>query len=83
MCPANDNTASCEIRALICFLHAKSMSAAQIPREIRAVYDQNIMSEGTVTKCCRMFRVGRTNVHNDERSFRSSVMGDDLFQSDD
>jgi hypothetical protein len=34
MCPATDNPASCEICAIIHFLHAKSMSAAEIHREL-------------------------------------------------
>jgi hypothetical protein len=48
ICPAIDNPASCEIRVIIRFLHAKNMSAPQIHRELCAVYDQNVMSEGTV-----------------------------------
>jgi hypothetical protein len=32
-----DNPASCEIRVVICFLHAKVMSAAEIHHELRAV----------------------------------------------
>jgi hypothetical protein len=36
MCPAIDNPASCEIRALIRFLHAKNMSVAVIHREVCA-----------------------------------------------
>jgi hypothetical protein len=42
-----DNPASCEIRSLILFLHAKNMSAAEIRRELRAD-GQNVKSEGTV-----------------------------------
>jgi hypothetical protein len=39
MCSATDNPASCEIRALIRFLHAKDMTAAEIHRELcAAVY---------------------------------------------
>jgi hypothetical protein len=34
MCPAIDNPASCEIRAVMHFLHAKNMSAAEILREL-------------------------------------------------
>jgi hypothetical protein len=30
MCPAIDNPASCEIRSVICFLHANNMSALEI-----------------------------------------------------
>jgi hypothetical protein len=48
MCPVIDNPASCEIRAVICFLHAKNMSAAGIHHKLCAVYGQNVMSEGTV-----------------------------------
>jgi hypothetical protein len=46
--PAIDNPASCEIRAVFRFLQIKNTSAAQIHRELCAVYGQNIMSEGTV-----------------------------------
>jgi hypothetical protein len=39
MCPTIDNPASCEICAVISFLHAKDKSAAEIHRELReAVY---------------------------------------------
>jgi hypothetical protein len=34
MSAAIDNPASCEIRAVIRFLHAKNMSAAEIHREL-------------------------------------------------
>jgi hypothetical protein len=69
MCPAIDNPASCEIHSLIRFLHAKNMSTTQIHSELCAVVDgQNAMSEGTVRQWCRMFRNGRTNVHDEERS---------------
>jgi hypothetical protein len=52
MCPAIDNPASCEIRAVIRFLHAKNMSAADMHRELCTVYGQNVMSEGTVRQWC-------------------------------
>jgi transposase len=58
------------------------MSAREIHRELRAVYDQNVMSEETVRQWCRMFKVGRTNVHDEERSGRPSVVSDDLVQSE-
>jgi hypothetical protein len=47
MCPVTDNTASCEIR-VIHFIAAKNTSAAEIHREVHAVYSQSVMSEGTV-----------------------------------
>jgi hypothetical protein len=66
MCPATDNPASCEIHALICFLHAKNMSVVKIHHELCTVYSQNIVSKGTVRQRCRMFKDGQTNVHDEE-----------------
>jgi hypothetical protein len=45
MCPAIDNPASCEIRALIRFIHTNNMSVEEIHRELCAIYGQNVMSE--------------------------------------
>jgi hypothetical protein len=81
MCPVNDNPASCEIRAVIRFLHTKSMSAVEVHCEVRPVYDQNVTSKGTVRQWCRMFKDGRTNVHDEERSCRPSVVSDDIVLS--
>jgi hypothetical protein len=39
------------------------------------------MNEGTVRQWCRMFKDGRKNVHDEELSGRSSVVGDDLVQT--
>jgi hypothetical protein len=48
-CPVIDNPASSEIRAVIPFLHAKNMSAAEIHLDVSAaVYGRNVTSEGTV-----------------------------------
>jgi hypothetical protein len=48
MRPAGDNSASCEIRAVIHFLRTKNMSIVEIHLELYAVYSQNAMSEETV-----------------------------------
>jgi hypothetical protein len=74
MCPADavDNPVSCEIHAFNSFLRAKNTSVANIHLELCAIYDQNVMSEGTVRQCCRMLENRRTNVH-DERSGRPAI----------
>jgi hypothetical protein len=59
MCPAIDDPTSCEI-LVICFLHAKNMSAVEVHGELCEVYDQNVMREGTVRRC-GMFKDGREN----------------------
>jgi hypothetical protein len=73
-CPTIDNPASCAIRAVIRFLHTENTSAAQNLRELcAAVYGENVMSGGTVRQWCRMFKDGRTNVHDEERSGRLAI----------
>jgi hypothetical protein len=60
-CPAIDNPTSCEIHAVIRCLHTKSMSAAEIHRELCTVYGQNVMSDGTVRQRCGLFKDGWVN----------------------
>jgi hypothetical protein len=45
MCPAIDDHAICEIRALIRFLLVKGKIAAEIHRQLCSVYGQNARSE--------------------------------------
>jgi hypothetical protein len=66
MCSAIDNSASCEICAVICFLHTKNVSTVEIHRELCVDYSQNVMTERTVRQWCRMFKDGQTNVHDEE-----------------
>ncbi|PNF16059.1 hypothetical protein B7P43_G04585 [Cryptotermes secundus] len=56
------------------------MSAAEIHCELYAVYGQNVTSEGIIRQWCRMFTDGRTDVHDEERNGRTSVVSDDLFK---
>jgi hypothetical protein len=81
MCPVTDNPASCEIHVVTHFLQAKNMSAVEIHCELCTVlYGENVMSEGTVVQCCRMFKDGQTNVYDVRQSGQPSVMSDDLVQ---
>jgi hypothetical protein len=59
----------------------KTSSAAETHRELRAAYSQNVISDETARQWCRMFKDGRTNVHNEEQSGQSSAVSDDLVQS--
>jgi hypothetical protein len=54
------------------------MSAAEIHRELcPAVYSQNLMSEVIVRQLCKVFKDGRNDVHDEERSTRPSLLSDD------
>jgi hypothetical protein len=74
VCPAIENAASCQIFAVIRFLHSKIMSAAELHSELcAAVCGQNVMSEGIVRQWCRMFRDDRKSIHDEERSGRPDI----------
>ncbi|GBM37810.1 hypothetical protein AVEN_84519-1 [Araneus ventricosus] len=75
-----ENPADCEIRSVIHFLNAKFVKTAKIHRQTSEEYEENIMSEGMVRKWVRAFKDGLTNVHDEERSGRPSVITEDLVQ---
>ena len=69
--------AKCEVRSFIRFLSAKGERPAEIHKPIVAVYG-NVMNRQNVTKWCREFSEGRTDVHHEQRSGRPSLISDDL-----
>ena len=68
-----------EVRPVIRFLNAKVERPAEIYNQIVAVYG-NVMNRQNVTKWCREFSEGRTDVHDEQRSGRPSLISDDLLQ---
>src|SRR5215469_10557839 len=73
------NPAKCEVRSVIRFLNAKGERPAEMHKQIVAVYG-NVMNRQNVTKWCREFSEGRTEVHDEQRSDRPSLISDDLLQ---
>ena len=66
------------------FRHTISQRKGERPSEIHkekivAVYG-NVMNRQNVTKWCREFSKGRTDVHDEQRSGRPSLISDDLLQ---
>jgi len=51
-------------------------------KQIVAVYG-NVMNRQNVTKGCREFSEGRTDVHDEQRRGRPSLISDDLLQAAD
>jgi hypothetical protein len=60
------NAAKCEVRSVIRFLNAKFERPAEIHKQIFVVYG-NVMNRQNVTKWCREFSEGRTDVHDEQR----------------
>ena len=60
-CPAK-----CEVRSVIRFLNAKGERPPKIHKQSVAVYG-NVMNRQNVTKWCREFSEGRTDVHDEVR----------------
>jgi len=71
---------SCEVRAVICFLHAEGQSTAEIHRRLCRVYGDNVMSDSCVREWCRKFRDGRTDVRDKGGQERRSIVTDKLLQ---
>jgi hypothetical protein len=71
--------AKCEVRSVIRFLNVKVERPAEIQKQIIAVYG-NVMNRQNVTKRCRELCEGRTDVHDEQRSGRPSLISDDLLQ---
>ena len=59
---------------MIRFLQAENVRPSEIHRRLVAVYGEHVMNLASVRKWCTMFRNGRTDVHDAERSGRPSVI---------
>jgi len=71
--------AECEVRSVMRFLNAKSERLAKIHKKKVDIYG-NVMNRQNVTKWCREFSEGRTDVRDEKRSGRPSLISDDLLQ---
>ena len=74
------NPAECEVRGVIRFLQAENVRPSEIHRRLVAVYGEHVTNAVSVRKWCTMFRNGRTDVNDAERSERTSVITDALKQ---
>ena len=72
--------AKCEVRSVIRFLNAKGERPVENHKQIVAVYG-NVMNRQNVTKWCCEFSEGRTDVYDEQRSGRPSLISDDLLQA--
>jgi transposase len=71
----NEYPTTYKFRSAIRLLNAKTFLPEEIHRKIAEGYGEGAVKEGTVIKWRQMFKKGRTNVHDEERSGHpSSVM---------
>jgi len=68
-----------EVRSVIRFLNAKGERREEIHKQIVAVYG-NVMNGQNVVKWCRELSEGRTDVHDEQRSGRPSLISENLLQ---
>jgi hypothetical protein len=59
--------AKCDVRSVIRFLNAKGERPAEIHEQIITVYG-DVMELQDMTKWCRVFSEGRTDVHDEQKS---------------
>ncbi|GBN17594.1 hypothetical protein AVEN_200939-1 [Araneus ventricosus] len=72
------DAADCEVRSVIRFLNANNIKPAEIHRQLVEIYGENVIIDGMVRKWVRQFNDGSTNVHDEARSGRPSVVNDGL-----
>ena len=63
---------------MIRFLLVENHKPIEIHRQLCKVYRNDVMSEGGVRQWCIMFKNGRTNVQDEERSGRLTIVTDEL-----
>ena len=78
MAASIQSPAKCEVRFAIRFLDAKGDRPAEIHKEIVAVYSN--VNRQNMTKWCLEFSEGKTDVHDEQRHGRPSLISDDLLQ---
>jgi len=69
--------AKCEVRYIIQYLSAKGERPAEIHKQIVAVCG-TVMNRQNVTKWCSELAEGRTDVHDEKRSCKPSLISDNL-----
>jgi len=74
------NPADCEVQGVIRLLQAENVIPSEIHQRLVAVYGEHVMNAASVRKWYTMFRNGRTDVRDAERSGRPSVITDALKQ---
>lgn len=77
---AIENPTKCIACVVIRFLMAENLSAANIHRALCTLYGQNVKSEAVVRQWVRLFKNRRTNIHDEEKSGRPSVVSDEFVQ---
>ena len=64
---------------MIRFLNYEYFRPTEIHRLVVEACGEGAMKEGNVRKQCRLFKEGRTNAHDEERSGRPSLVTNDLW----
>jgi hypothetical protein len=73
------NPAKCEVCSVIRFLNAKGEATAEIHRQIVNV-DGDATNRQNVAKWCCEFNAGRTDIHDEQRTGKPSLINTDLVQ---
>jgi hypothetical protein len=74
------NPTKCEVRAVIRFRHTKGETTAEIHRQLVSVYGEDVMNRQNVTKWCREFEAGISDVHDENIRADRRLTIDELHQ---
>ncbi|XKL61430.1 hypothetical protein PGB90_008487 [Kerria lacca] len=81
MCALAEPASKCEQRAVVHFLLLEKQTPASIAKRLKAIYGDKALSRVHVWKWCKRFQEGRTNLHDEDRSGRPSIITDQLVNS--
>ncbi|GFS65268.1 HTH_48 domain-containing protein [Trichonephila clavipes] len=71
---------TCEVLSVMKFLNAQSIAPIEIHHQLCQVYGPSIMNKQMVRRWCGQSSVGRQSVHDEERSWRPSLINNDLVE---
>jgi hypothetical protein len=74
---SNPHLARCEVNSVIRFLNKEGEAAAEVHCQIVCVYSDD-MNRQNVAKWCHEFNAGRTDIHDEQRTGRPSLIVDGL-----
>jgi hypothetical protein len=66
---------------VIGFLIVENIQLVEIHCQIVEVYVEGTMNQGNVRKWCRLFKEGRTNMHDEEQSRHLALVTDELKEN--
>ncbi|XKL67149.1 hypothetical protein PGB90_010569 [Kerria lacca] len=81
MCALVEPASKCKQRVVLRFLLLEKQTPAAIAKRLKAIYGDKALFRVHVWKWCKRFQEGKTNLHDENRSGRPSIITEELVNS--